>query len=175
MAAMRGRFARTLVPYYLVVSRIAEPTPGDPVVDCTGQGVWFVEAAASYALDMPLVDGVISGAAATAGCADLVRQFCCFASRQAKFLPSRDRPSGLVGHILLNPSAHKEATAGLFCYALLLCGLLSCCCFSWDEALVQTRILLFMWDPGGMRTLLVQPFKLFTWKEANTQWLWRRR
>ncbi|GJN18382.1 hypothetical protein PR202_gb05539 [Eleusine coracana subsp. coracana] len=47
---MRDGFARALVPYYPVAGRIAEPSPGDPVVDCTGEGVWFVEAAASCAL-----------------------------------------------------------------------------------------------------------------------------
>ncbi|KAK3161284.1 hypothetical protein QOZ80_1BG0075140 [Eleusine coracana subsp. coracana] len=50
VAAMRDGFARALVPYYPVAGRIAEPSPGDPVVDCTGEGVWFVEAAASCAL-----------------------------------------------------------------------------------------------------------------------------
>jgi len=52
VAAMRDGFARALVPYYPVAGRIADVSPGDgePVVDCTGQGVWFVEAAASCAL-----------------------------------------------------------------------------------------------------------------------------
>ena len=50
VAAMRDGFARALVPYYPVAGRIADVSPGEPVVDCTGQGVWFVEAAASCAL-----------------------------------------------------------------------------------------------------------------------------
>ncbi|VAH77532.1 unnamed protein product [Triticum turgidum subsp. durum] len=39
---MRQGFARALVPYYPVAGRIAEPSPGDLVVDCTGEGVCFV-------------------------------------------------------------------------------------------------------------------------------------
>jgi len=52
VSAMRDGFARALVPYYPVAGRIADVSPGDgePVVDCTGQGVWFVEAAASCTL-----------------------------------------------------------------------------------------------------------------------------
>lgn len=50
VAAMRDGFARALVPYYPVAGRIKDVSPGEPVVDCTGQGVWFVEAAASCAL-----------------------------------------------------------------------------------------------------------------------------
>ena len=50
VAAMRDGFARALVPYYPVAGRITDVSPGEPVVDCTGQGVWFVEAAASCAL-----------------------------------------------------------------------------------------------------------------------------
>uniref|UniRef100_J3L1W0 3'-N-debenzoyl-2'-deoxytaxol N-benzoyltransferase n=1 Tax=Oryza brachyantha TaxID=4533 RepID=J3L1W0_ORYBR len=47
---MRDGFARALVPYYPVAGRIAEPAPGNVLVDCTGEGVWFVEATASCAL-----------------------------------------------------------------------------------------------------------------------------
>ncbi|KAI5002724.1 hypothetical protein ZWY2020_027374 [Hordeum vulgare] len=44
---MRDGFARALVPYYPVAGRIA---PSGLAVDCTGEGIWFVEAAASCAL-----------------------------------------------------------------------------------------------------------------------------
>uniref|UniRef100_A0ACD5WX23 Uncharacterized protein n=1 Tax=Avena sativa TaxID=4498 RepID=A0ACD5WX23_AVESA len=47
VAAMRNGFARALVPYYPVAGRVA---PSGLVVDCTGEGIWFVEAAASCAL-----------------------------------------------------------------------------------------------------------------------------
>ncbi|KAG8077193.1 hypothetical protein GUJ93_ZPchr0007g5398 [Zizania palustris] len=50
VAAMRDGFARALVPYYPVAGRFAEPEPGDVVVDCTGEGIWFLEAAASCTL-----------------------------------------------------------------------------------------------------------------------------
>ncbi|XBI27756.1 acyl transferase 5-like [Triticum dicoccoides] len=50
VATMRQGFARALVPYYPVAGRIAEPSPGDLVVDCTGEGVWFVQATASCSL-----------------------------------------------------------------------------------------------------------------------------
>ncbi|VAH68151.1 unnamed protein product [Triticum turgidum subsp. durum] len=47
VAAMREGFARALVPYYPVAGRVA---PSGLAVDCTGEGIWFVEAAASCAL-----------------------------------------------------------------------------------------------------------------------------
>ncbi|CAM0910778.1 unnamed protein product [Alopecurus aequalis] len=47
VAVMRDGFARALVPYYPVAGRVA---PSGFAVDCTGEGVWFVEAAASCAL-----------------------------------------------------------------------------------------------------------------------------
>uniref|UniRef100_A0A0D9V2W9 Uncharacterized protein n=1 Tax=Leersia perrieri TaxID=77586 RepID=A0A0D9V2W9_9ORYZ len=50
VAKMRDGFAKALVPYYPVAGRIAEPSPGDVVVDCTGEGIWFVEATASSTL-----------------------------------------------------------------------------------------------------------------------------
>ncbi|KAK1609669.1 hypothetical protein QYE76_033342 [Lolium multiflorum] len=53
VAAMRSGFARALVPYYPVVGRLA---PSGLEVDCTGEGVWFVEAAASC--ELADVDGL---------------------------------------------------------------------------------------------------------------------
>mgnify|MGYP003703348603 CR=1 FL=1 len=49
VAAMREGFARALVHYYPVAGRIAEPVPGEPEIDCNGEGVWFIEAEASCA------------------------------------------------------------------------------------------------------------------------------
>jgi hypothetical protein len=51
IAAMREGFAKALVPYYPVAGRIAEPVPGEPEIECTGEGVWFVEAEASCSLE----------------------------------------------------------------------------------------------------------------------------
>ncbi|KAM0860619.1 hypothetical protein ACQ4PT_046437 [Festuca glaucescens] len=47
VSAMRNGFARALVSYYPVAGRVA---PSGLTVDCTGEGVWFVDAAASCAL-----------------------------------------------------------------------------------------------------------------------------
>ncbi|KAM0873750.1 hypothetical protein ACQ4PT_037868 [Festuca glaucescens] len=47
VSAMRNGFARALVPYYPVAGRVA---PSGLAVDCTGEGIWFVEADASCAL-----------------------------------------------------------------------------------------------------------------------------
>jgi hypothetical protein len=44
---MRNGFARALVPYYPVAGRVS---PSGLAVDCTGEGVWFVEAVASCTL-----------------------------------------------------------------------------------------------------------------------------
>jgi hypothetical protein len=51
IVTMREGFAKALVPYYPVAGRIAEPVPGVPEIECTGEGVWFVEAEASCALE----------------------------------------------------------------------------------------------------------------------------
>ncbi|KAJ4821333.1 Acyl transferase 1 [Rhynchospora pubera] len=48
---IKEAFAKALVPYYPVAGRIAEPTPGVPVVDCTGEGIWYVEATANCSLE----------------------------------------------------------------------------------------------------------------------------
>ncbi|KAJ1688169.1 hypothetical protein LUZ63_019559 [Rhynchospora breviuscula] len=48
---IKEAFAKALVPYYPVAGRIAEPTLGVPVVDCTGEGVWYVEATANCSLE----------------------------------------------------------------------------------------------------------------------------
>ncbi|KAM0860621.1 hypothetical protein ACQ4PT_046438 [Festuca glaucescens] len=53
VAAMRSGFARALVPYYPVAGRLA---PSGLEVDCTGEGVWFVEATASC--ELADVDGL---------------------------------------------------------------------------------------------------------------------
>nr|XP_051200686.1 acyl transferase 7-like [Lolium perenne] len=50
---MRSGFARALVPYYPVAGRLA---PSGLEVDCTGEGVLFVEAAASC--ELADVDGL---------------------------------------------------------------------------------------------------------------------
>ncbi|XP_072967316.1 acyl transferase 9-like [Typha angustifolia] len=47
---IKKAFADALVPYYPVGGKIVEPNPGEPEVECTGQGIWFVEAAANCSL-----------------------------------------------------------------------------------------------------------------------------
>jgi hypothetical protein len=51
VATMREGFTKALVSYYPVAGRIAEPVPGEPEIECTGEGVWFVEAEASCTLE----------------------------------------------------------------------------------------------------------------------------
>nr|CAD1820299.1 unnamed protein product [Ananas comosus var. bracteatus] len=44
VAAIREGFARALVSYFPVAGRIVESVPGEPMVECSGDGIWFVEA-----------------------------------------------------------------------------------------------------------------------------------
>ncbi|XP_006656201.1 acyl transferase 10-like [Oryza brachyantha] len=49
-AVVRGALADALVHYYPFAGRIVEDTPGRPAVLCSGEGVYFVEAAANCTL-----------------------------------------------------------------------------------------------------------------------------
>ena len=49
-AVVRGALADALVHYYPFAGRIEEDVPGRPAVRCSGEGVYFVEAAANCTL-----------------------------------------------------------------------------------------------------------------------------
>nr|CAD1841534.1 unnamed protein product [Ananas comosus var. bracteatus] len=44
VAAIREGFARALISYFPIAERIVESVPGEPMVECSGDGIWFVEA-----------------------------------------------------------------------------------------------------------------------------------
>nr|CAD1841533.1 unnamed protein product [Ananas comosus var. bracteatus] len=51
VAAIREGFARALVSYFPVAGRIVESVPGEPMVECSGDGIWFVEAGLGLGFD----------------------------------------------------------------------------------------------------------------------------
>ncbi|KAJ4821330.1 HXXXD-type acyl-transferase family protein [Rhynchospora pubera] len=48
---IRDAFAKALVYYYPIAGKIIEKNPGEPEIDCTGEGIWFVEAKANCSLE----------------------------------------------------------------------------------------------------------------------------
>ncbi|XP_073008204.1 acyl transferase 5-like [Typha latifolia] len=49
--AIKEAFAKALVYYYPVAGRIVESHPGEPEIECSGEGIWFVEASANCSLE----------------------------------------------------------------------------------------------------------------------------
>ncbi|XP_072957330.1 acyl transferase 9-like [Typha angustifolia] len=49
--AIKEAFAKALVYYYPVAGRIVESNPGEPEIECSGEGIWFVEASANCSLE----------------------------------------------------------------------------------------------------------------------------